>query len=304
MNKFLLKIVSLGCIIGITYLLLGYLADGKTDPFYLRFTSKKQHSLIIGTSRAAQGIVPKVLNKILNKEKFEGPIYNYSFTVLHSPFGEIYYKAIKAKIDKSTKKGLFIISIDPWSIGSRTDLNYFRETKMELAKINTYNKYPNYNYLNNAYQGSYFHLLKNKIIHDDKVFLHDDGWLEVSLVLTPELIKKGKKQKINNYKTRELPNYKISLERIEYVEKTIQLLKKYGQVILVRLPVDERMLAVEQLLDPVFNQRIKKLGEKYECQVLVYNDENYLFPDGNHLYKESGKLFSIKLANAINSIIE
>jgi len=304
MNKFVSKIVGLGCVIGITYLLLGYLADGKTDPFYLRFTSKKQHSLIIGTSRAAQGVVPKVLNRILNKEKFEGPIYNYSFTVLHSPFGETYYKAIKAKIDGATNKGLFIVSIDPWSIGSRTDLNYLRETKMELAKISSYNNYPNYDYLNNAYQGSYFHLLKKKIIYDDKFFLHDDGWLEISLILTPELIKKGSEQKINNYKKKELPNYKISLERIKYVEKTIQMLKKYGQVVLVRLPVDERMLEVEQLLDPIFNQRIKKMGEKHGCEVFIYNDEDYLFPDGNHLHKESGKTFSIKLANDINSIIK
>ena len=44
--------------------------------FYLRFTSPKHNSLIIGTSRSAQGIHPNIIDSILNLEDINS-IYNY-----------------------------------------------------------------------------------------------------------------------------------------------------------------------------------------------------------------------------------
>ena len=302
MSKFLLKIIGLTTLISSIYFLLGFLADGKTDPFYLRFTSPKQSSLIIGTSRAAQGIVPKILNNIILKDNLEGDLYNYSFTILHSPFGETYYNAIEKKLDRQTIKGLFIIAVDPWSIASRTDLNHFREARLELSKIKTFNEFPNYDYLKNAYKKSFFHLLKNKITPIDFMELHEDGWLEVSIEISPSIIKKGSEEKISQYRNNKLPLYKISKERLRYLKKTIKLLSQHGKVILIRMPVDLRMLAVENLLDPIFNDRIDKIAKEYNSSFLIYKDENYIFPDGNHLYKESGKKFSKKLAKDINQL--
>ena len=68
MKKFLVKVgVALLMVLavhGITVLVFG---NGKIDGFYLRFTTPKQHSLVIGNSRAAQGIVPSVVNESLSK---------------------------------------------------------------------------------------------------------------------------------------------------------------------------------------------------------------------------------------------
>ncbi|TXE17115.1 hypothetical protein ES692_10680 [Psychroserpens burtonensis] len=64
--------------------------DGYSDSFYINFTTPKQSSLILGTSRAAQGLQPKIFDTILKKQ-----FSNYSFTVLHSPFGETYLNSIK-----------------------------------------------------------------------------------------------------------------------------------------------------------------------------------------------------------------
>ena len=175
MNKFLAKTFFIFSIIITSYVLLGFLADGKTDPFYLRFTSPKQHSLILGSSRAAQGIVSTILNDELDEAILEGEIYNYSFTVLHSPFGAVYLNAIKEKLSEKTKKGLFIISVDPWSISSRIDIDYPRESKLELAKISEFNSYPNYDYLRNAYQDSFtFRELVNKIMKEGKLTKESD----------------------------------------------------------------------------------------------------------------------------------
>jgi hypothetical protein len=301
MTRFVTKSSLLILCIAIIYALLGFLADGRTDPFYLRFTSKQKNSMILGTSRAAQGIVPKVVSKLISKE-IEGNLFNYSFTVLHSPYGKTYFKAIQEKLDKNTKNGLFIVAVDPWSIAQRTDIDYFRETELELAKINDFNSYPNYNYLRNAYQNSFFSLIKNKLMPEENMILHEDGWLEVTIDVRKEMIEKGSKEKIKDYRTKQLSNYKISLERIAYLEKTIALLKKYGTVVLVRIPVDKRMLAIENELDPIFTERIEKIANKFETKFLSYKDENYVFPDGNHMYKESGKIFSRKLGADINKL--
>ena len=302
MIRFITKIVSLCSVVALTYIALGFLADGYSDPFYLRFTSSKQKSMILGTSRAAQGVVPEILNNLIERKNYEGSIYNYSFTVLHSPFGKTYYKAIEEKLDKDTKNGLFIVTVDPWSIASRIDIDHDRETELELSKINTFNSFPNYDYLKNAYQESFFYLLKKKTFSSKTTFLHEDGWLEVSIDTTRSLILKSMTEKISDYKYNQLPQYKISKNRLEYLKKTVKFLKNKGKVILVRLPVDKKMLAIENELSPKFNKKMKDLGKDIGSLYLNYDDNGYLFPDGHHLYKESGKEFSVKLANDINQL--
>ena len=44
-------------------------ADGNLDPFYIRFTTPKQKNMILGTSRAAQGLQPSIFDNVLNKKR-------------------------------------------------------------------------------------------------------------------------------------------------------------------------------------------------------------------------------------------
>ena len=118
-------------------------------PFYVRFTSPTQHNLIIGTSRAAQGIQPTVLNEIIPNKSF----FNYAFTAAQSPFGPVYLKSIQKKIDTTTKNGIFIVTVDPWSISSKSkdpnDSSKFRENNLALATFQTSTEVPIMNtYLN------------------------------------------------------------------------------------------------------------------------------------------------------------
>ena len=89
MKLFIKKILAFTLLIIIIHLILGLTADGTTDDFYLRFTSAKQKSLIIGTSRAAQGIQPQLIDSILDLTATD-KIYNFSFTAQNSPYGEVY----------------------------------------------------------------------------------------------------------------------------------------------------------------------------------------------------------------------
>ena len=62
--------------------------DGNTDPYYKRFTTPTNNSLILGVSKAAQGLQPQVFNNILNRKD----LFNYSFTISSSPYGKLYLK--------------------------------------------------------------------------------------------------------------------------------------------------------------------------------------------------------------------
>ena len=107
MKKFLFFAVLPSLLMGvIIHILLIGMVDGKTDPFYLRFTNTNSTNLLLGTSRVAQGIQPKVINEILDIES-----YNFAFTVAHSPFGEVYNQAIFKKLNTNIKKQVFIIGV-------------------------------------------------------------------------------------------------------------------------------------------------------------------------------------------------
>ena len=105
MKLFFIKISFLVTVVFISiYCLLYYLPDGYKDVYYKRFSTPRATSLIIGTSRAAQGIFPVILEKELIKENYSLPIFNYSFTLHHSPFGEPYNNSIKLKLKHTDNK--------------------------------------------------------------------------------------------------------------------------------------------------------------------------------------------------------
>ena len=81
MKRFIVQFSIIALIALSLFIWIFSFADGTNDPFYLRFTSPKQNNLIIGTSRAAQGLQPKILNGICQTE-----FYNYAFTLGRSPF--------------------------------------------------------------------------------------------------------------------------------------------------------------------------------------------------------------------------
>ena len=296
MKKFILQLTFISIISLAIILFIISRADGYTDPFYIRFTTPKQQNMILGTSRAAQGLQPHVFEKILTKK-----INNFAFTVAHSPFGKVYFESIKRKHNRKTD-GLFIITVDPWSLSSwctsPNDLSQFRENKLCLNKTKIVDMNPNVFYILDNLSSKYSNILLKK---NKSTFLHNDGWLEISNILMDSAsVANRVSSKIETYRYTHLPKSNFSSTRLQYLIKTINYLKDFGVVYLVRLPIHEKMMEIEEDLIDDFNLKIKEaidLSDGY----LDMTPQNNLFDytDGNHLYKNSGKKVSRIIANWI-----
>ncbi|HNQ83330.1 MAG TPA: hypothetical protein PLW31_14310 [Bacteroidales bacterium] len=298
MKKFLAEVLVFLIILLISFYLTFMRANGKTDPFYLRFTSPKQHSLILGTSRAAQGIQPSVLDSILPGSGF----YNYSFTIGHSPYGPAYLNSIKKKLDHQTKNGIFILSVDPWSISSNANdpnnPDRFRERKLAIGKTPVVNIRPNFFYLINAYDKPFYHLLPRQ---KSSIILRDDGWLDVKFKIDSLKMEQLIEKKVDSYRKNNLKKYKFSDVRLEYLTKTITYLKNFGRVYLVRLPVHPRMMEIDEEFIPDFDQKIRQISEQTGTPYfdMSFMNDSILYTDGNHIYRESGKVVSARIGEWI-----
>lgn len=272
-------------------------ADGYADPFYKRFTSPQQKNLILGTSRAAQGLLPTEFKNELGID-----IYNYSFTVTSSPYGPVYYSSISKKLMSDVSDGVFILTVDPWSISaSKDDPNnpqIFSENDGVVGTTKWVNMNPNFPYLIDNNAGEYYKLIKP--VRDSSMFLHEDGWLEVSVPMDTASVSRRTGNRIKSYRSDNLPMYKFSQTRLEYLQRTINLLKEHGNVYLVRLPVHPLMLDIEMELMPDFNDKIQHLIVQTSgyYDMMPLNNE-FSYTDGNHLYKDSGKLVSRKICKWI-----
>jgi len=271
-------------------------ADGKSDPFYSRTTTPKQESLILGTSKAAQGLMPEVLNSYL-----ETDIYNFSFTVAHSPFGPAYLSTIEKKLKLETKDGVFIITVDPWSISSDgkdpNNEEEFGEAKSFMGTTASFSSKPNISYLLNSYDDNYIKILLNFSLME----VHKDGWLEVFPPMDSSSVKNRIAENILE-QNEKLKSYQFSETRFEYLKRTIETLKNHGKVYLVKLPVDYKIAEIEAELVPDFDAKIEELAKTVSVPYLnlMNSDTKFTFTDGIHLYKDSAKLLSAEVGRWIS----
>lgn len=306
MKKTLIKfLIYATVLIGIHYF-AAMQADSYFDPFYLRFTTGQHASMIVGTSRAAQGILPEVLNQELGSEYTT--IANFSFTVANSPYGEVYLNAIQQKLDmtKQAKENVFIVAVDTWSVSTKNNpadnVDLYRENNLFLDQMTTIGKAgkPNLEYLSKGYAESWGKILYRPMTTKRRMCLHEDGWLEVNVPMNEAAIQKRQASKVENY-MHLAKHYTLSDNRLQMLEQTIDHLKKYGQVVLVRLPICTEIYAIEKQLVPDFDEKMCFLSQKYTVPYWSFMDElsNYTYTDGNHLYKDSGRKISKEIAQMI-----
>jgi hypothetical protein len=280
--------VFLAIVLLLAYITL-HLADGGYDPYYLRFTTGKQTSLILGSSRAAHGLQPMVLNKVLKRND----VYNYAFSITHSPYGPTYLNSIKNKI-KPSSNAIFIVTVDSWSLSTNdahpNDTAKFGEAALALGKISSTDKVPNYKYLLTTPGNPYLMIFKKS----RTMLLHEDGWLEVTIAMDSSAVDKRTREKIAYYRQVYMPVYKFSSLRFSYLEQTIAYLKEKGKVYLVKLPAHPSILEFDRALMPDFNEKMNGLSEKYQVPYLDLSPDALKFEyiDGNHLYKSSGAAVS------------
>lgn len=315
MKYFLTKTFILLVLVLFSIVSVFCLADGYTDAYYMRFTTPSQKSMILGTSRAAQGIRPDIINANLNRND----LFNYSFTIGHSPYGPVYLNSIKRKLDQHTDKGIFILAIDPWSISSNIsdpeDVTEFFENDLFLKDLKNVSQYPNFSYLMNFYNQPYRNILlmskygidiQKKIFNPNWImFLHKDGWLDISIKNMDSVYLSDRlEETVKMYKNKHLPSSKRSSTRVDYLELTINYLKNYGEVFLVRLPIHPRIMEIEENFMPEFNEIVHDVSKSHKVPFLDLTEMNakYTYIDGNHLYKESGKEVSKIISAWISSL--
>ncbi len=291
MKKFLIQFGVFFSLLIISFLAILLQADGYSDPYYLKFTAPQQENLILGTSKAAQGLNPDVFDRILDKK-----IFNYSFNIGTSPYGPKYLQSIKRKLKPETKNGIFILTVDAWSLSVKNilpdDTANFRENGTCIGELRTVNNNPNFPYLINYMFGENYKLIfKSKI-----ALLHENGWYEINLPSDSVSVKRRKDVTISQYKN-ELHDYKFSQIRFEYLKETIAFLNKHGRVFLVRLPVSAEMYQIENQLISDFDSQMTKISNETEGYFnLTFMNDSLNCPDGLHLDKKSGIIVAEYLA--------
>jgi hypothetical protein len=266
-------------------------ADGHTDAYYLKCSSPRQSGLILGTSKAAQGLQPAIFADSLHP-----PLYNYAFSLGISPFGPTYHRAIMRKLDPTTKGGLFVITVDPWSIASKAerpnDSSQFRERALCLRPKAQTHTQPNWGYLLHHFEGGFYQLLWPSAA----AYLHDDGWLEVNLPLDSASVNRRRAGTMRYYGSLR-PNYQYSSLRLQSLQQTIMALAAHGRVYLLRMPVPPELMAIERALMPDFEARIQPAAQLADGYLDLSDWQASLYDtDGCHLTAASGRRVSAQVA--------
>ncbi len=268
--------------------------NGFIDFHYSKITGEGK-SLIIGTSRASQGLIPEI---VMQDTHFDSPMLNYAFTSYNSPYNKEYYRAIEMKLDPSTKNGIFILEIDPLAISE----NENEKTPSHLlSQQYIFHGDPNYEYLYRNVNPFYTLILRNNE-GNPNCLPHKDGRLEIILNDSPAKTTERANEKLIAIK-KEISHCKISDEKVEWLKKTIDLLKKHGKVILVRIPAWQPIIDAENKGFPNLNKILNEISTTqeipyFDCSTFALK---YAYIDGNHLNQESSKLFSKELNHLILS---
>lgn len=306
MKRFIIKLLIFSLFPIGSLLAVFLLEDGTADPFYQRFTTPKQQALVLGNSKAAQGIIPSILNSRLG-EIYPAKLYNYSFTVYNSPYGPAYLESIKKKLADFDGDRCFIITVDPWSISSDirdpNNPEKFAENDRFISDIKNVTVSPNFHYLKEWFFKSYYEIVLMRL-KDNLSKLHNDGWFETTGDMSESTLISNRELMVAFYQDY-LTKYSYSSKRYEYLQKTIAYLKSKGKVFLVRMPLHQDIYTIEKKLDPEFNLKMENLVKKYDVPYFDYNDKSkkWGFKDGLHLTVESAKDFSNLLCDTILSNI-
>ncbi len=269
---------------------------GETDGAYLKIASPAKTSLILGTSRAAQGLYPKAFPS--DSKRFEGDVYNFAFTSATSPWGRTYLRAIEMKLaPKGDLPGLFVMEVSPLAFTVKPK-DGLREDKSFLARLRSVTMSPNpeYPFYESERGPDILEGLLQMTFGTVRERLHADGWLEITLSDLESRYPTRLKQKVHQIEA----SLKVAVEspvRWEYFQRTLAMLETRGNVCVVRLPVAPEVLALEQQRYPEFNEKIGVLARASGSHYVDLTDlsASVTTTDGSHLAKNSAPVVTREL---------
>jgi hypothetical protein len=290
MVRFAVKLVLFVAITLSVWLVLLYIPSrGFSDRFEMKF-NEPCGSMITGSSRALLSMSP---DEIDPTGFFQKPFLNFAFTQRTSPYGEVYYHAISHKLFSGTKNGIFLLEVNPLAIYTASDS--FAESGLILGRMHFFNLNPNPEYvLLNSEHALYQLYLKPPAANNNVVY-HSSGWNENTIDADTSLRSKKIAEQYTAheklFKEWENPAY-----RLHWLERTIQLMKAQGNVILVRVPVRPEMRELERKYYPGFDELMDSIAERNKAKYWNYlDDEGYDFYDIHHMTGPSAKRFSSEL---------
>ena len=120
--------------------------------------------------------------------------------------------------------------------------------------------------------------------------IRKNGFVKRSIIKDEKSIK----EKIERYRYKNLPNYILSQDRFNYLKKTIELLRKKGDVYIVRLPVIQEIKVIEDQLIENFDKKIEDLCDNKNIEYFnfINYSNDFKYSDGNHLEYNSAKKIS------------
>lgn len=295
MKQFVIKILILASVsIAIVGAIVTYKIQNYSDINYYKFTSKHK-SLITGSSRAKYCIDPIQFPK-------ETDLLNFAFSVATSPYGEIYYNAIEKKITKE-KGGIFILDVDPYalSIEEKMGATHLIEKENKLGRQFFLNADPNYEYIFKNLTPLYYHLITESKTNSTP---QSNGFIILSnknYSLKKELFMR--KKKLIEYR-KNSQNFHPSAYRIEYLEKTIDLLQKYGDVYLVSVPVSNEIYKIQKAYWPEHEGLMDSIAKKHHIHYIMLQ-KNFPNPhtlDEIHVLNSDAEIISAFLYKKISSL--
>ena len=269
-----------------------FFSKGFIDYHYSKITGEG-NSLIIGTSRASQGLIPEI---IIENSAFANPLLNFAFTSYNSPYCEAYLAAIEKKLNDSVRNGIFILEIDPFALVD--DSNEKAPSKLFSQQIIMHGK-TNYEYLYRNVNPFYKIIVNNNSLNKNCT-AHQNGWLEVTLSKdSTESLNRAQSKLVSVENS--VPFCKISEDKMMWLEKTISLLKQHGTVLLIRIPAWQPIIDAENKGFPDVQKRINTVAKANAVPYFDFTKDNHLYKyvDGNHLTSESARQFSTELNKII-----
>ncbi len=259
----------------------GILERGKSvqssEVAYQKIFGGQHESMILGTSRAA--MLDAVAMSSVNPSA--APFFNYAFHLGASPYGPKYTQSILNHIKKGDDN-VFVLCVDPWALsskkGTQDDSTFFQENGT-FIDFDPTQALPEYRYFLNHYSNPYYSLfLPIKV----KKHLEDNEGKKPS----EAFIKKHQNAKIEYYKKEHLYADTLSATRLQSLNNLITTLNGQGKVYLVRLPISEEMIALEEEYAPNFKEMMVELSENHGVGFIDFYPiaDQFLCPDGNHLF--------------------
>lgn len=313
-NQDVFKAVTISVLVAGSFVLLPLIFAGPyTDPFYQRFTTPRKKSLVVGTSRAAQGIIPRIVAMELKSIR-DFDLYNYSFTVKSSPYGRPYLRSIERKIDpvvkgKWNEDVIYILEVNPWGISTLAAIKRngpsleYEEEKYAPANMKMIDIDPNPEYV--------FKNLDNRLLMTLRKFRHaghpmvmDDGSLYVPMPKDTAKMNKSIRARIGEYKLF-VTKQAFSPDRLEALKETLRTLSAWGRCVMVRTPVHPEMRVLEDNFIPDFDLKMEDAGEEFNIPYLNYisMSDSLRTHDANHLDAESAVAFSKMLGKDIAKVL-